>query len=469
MRVFLFLLSLWALVGTAAAQILHALVVSDVHFDSRFSPGAPRSSWCRGNESGAREAEYGRYGCDTAPILARKSLEAAGSAARAAEAAFVLLLGDLPGHALPAYEENRAAVREVVRKLRESIIPPPGQTGAQRRSIPILPLVGNNEGYPNYNLSLDPFDSRLQDLYDIYREEGLDVPEEFLEAGRYVYDLDVGEGKEYAPLPENDEIPDSENHGTESFGQGRPPRIRIVALNTLYYSVRYSHLEEADDDPLNQLEWLSQVLDHARDERVPVLIAAHLPPGVNGFTGAENLADRFSRRLAEILGENSDVISAAFYGHYHHEQLKLYDAMRWNSVPAIVCPSISPNNYNNPGFLVAEFSWNPEASGTVASKLKLRDYYHYSADLEECNMHGNVTFVMTYKFSDAYAGALRDPSGVSGLNVRTLLFQTVTDKEVMREYTKNARSGYAADRGRNVCAIRSPNRRLYHECIEEFP
>lgn len=373
-------------------------------------------------------------------------------------------------------------MRRVARKLRESLAgagPGGGQGEPSGRFIPILPLLGNNEGYPNYNLSLESFDGQLRDLYDIYREEGLDVPEEFMEAGRYSYVLEfAGSGGTESARGQPDlETPGDAPPGpkppamtekTDTGSGGGPLKVRIVALNTLYYSVRYQRIEETGEDPLGQLEWLSEELGRAREEKTPVIVAAHLPPGVNGFTGAENLVDRFSRSLARVLGENTDVVAAAFYGHYHHEQMKLYDAMRWSSAPALVCPSISPNSYNNPGFLIAEFSWRPAAGGTVASQLRFEDYWHYSADLEESNMYGNVTFRLAYRFSDAYAPALRAPGGVTGLNVRSLLFRTVTDRGMMREYTNNAKSGHAADRRRNTCAIRSPNRRLYHECLEDF-
>ena len=159
----------------------------------------------------------------------------------------------------------------------------------QEIGLQVYPVLGNHDIDPKSQFP----GSQTQDNFDYYKEVA-DVWQPWL--GQEAYGQ-FTKGGYYSIKP--DTLP-----------------FRLIGLNTnVYY--KSDKLTADMEDPLDQLKWLEQELDKARQGQEKVIIFAHVTPGMferyyrtnqDGFSGYYWFRPTFNEKFLQMVEQNSDVI-----------------------------------------------------------------------------------------------------------------------------------------------------------------
>jgi sphingomyelin phosphodiesterase acid-like 3 len=289
---------------------------------------------------------------------------------------FAIILGDFLAHnyraqyVLYAHDKSLAGYQSFVKKTFQFL------AIAVRQAIPagdIYPVVGNNDSYTgDYNVQAH---------------------------GGFLHDLSVT----WAPLISNS---DNQKNLRMNFPQygfyavtlPDNPSQKFLLLNTVLFStaVRGHGVNQAANAQLN---WLREQLEGARAAHQSVILAFHIPDGVNVymtllniFHGVDEFWQRnYSKKFNELLHEYAETIKAILPGHIHMDSFQVIGTQHENDVPVSFTPSISPIFGNNPGFKV--YSYDDKS-------LQLLNYDVYFYPLNE--MPIDRVWRKEYNFNQVY-------------------------------------------------------------------
>ena len=175
------------------------------------------------------------------------------------------------------------------------------------------------------------------------------------------------------------------------------PALRVLALNTNMFTANYSGLNASDQVDTNaQLEWIDTQLQDARTSGDRVVIAMHVPPGVDGYVGRSGgvttMWDRSLQYTGGVLNPKPEWVQATFlrivakYGpeivgllssHTHFNEIRrLHDCTPQSTFTEldVAIPSITTDHGNNPSVKLftydSQFEWTenvtyytPDSSG----------------------------------------------------------------------------------------------------------
>lgn len=96
------------------------------------------------------------------------------------------------------------------------------------------------------------------------------------------------------------------------------PGFRIISLNTNVCHIFNFWLVQNSTDPMAQLKWLINELQMAETAHEKVHIIGHIPPG------SEDCLKIWSHNYYEIVARYENTITAQFFGHTHHDEIKLF-------------------------------------------------------------------------------------------------------------------------------------------------
>jgi sphingomyelin phosphodiesterase acid-like 3 len=318
------------------------LMLSDVHFDPMADPGlmdrllpAEPEDW-RGIFESSEQTGLSRYGRDTNWMLLRSVLAQMKQALP--DAQFLLLPGDFLAHNFraafdaAAKEHSDAAYRVFVRKTMLFL------TQQLQRAFPdrpILPALGNNDDVCG-DFLLQPGGPFLADMLPILRS--------LVDGGGTSTSFDPG----WAGYG---------NYSVKVRG------IRVVAVNTVFFSRRYRNAcgSPADPDPGRAtLAWLEGELAAAKQAREPVWLLYHVPPGIDGFATLfrgscpDDILPMWEAAYTEpfyvLLRRYADTVVTAFAGHTHMDDFRLIGDANGRYAFALIMPAVSPIFGQNPGF-----------------------------------------------------------------------------------------------------------------------
>lgn len=364
-------LSLSAFAGHVAAQAveqgsakwIHAVFVSDIHFEPFRDPGkaaqlaaAPVRDWnsiLAAPASADAEAQFAKLqqtchakGQDTTYALYQSSLHAIH--ARAAEGAkFVIVSGDLIAHDFSCKFANvfpdaaPGAYRTFVEKTIAFVM---GELRTALPGVPVYAALGNNDSdCGDYQLDANgAFLKESGELFaaDLHGEERAEALQTFAAGGYYSASL---------PAPVE--------------------HTRLLVLDDLFISERYQTCGGKEDEApaAAQNAWLEQQLNEARERHEKVWVMTHIPPGVNAYATAMKGKDicgkgkptmfLSSEALPDLLAGYGDVIQLAIFAHTHMDEVRLLVPANVDAahppVAAKMVPSISPVDGNTPSFTVA--------------------------------------------------------------------------------------------------------------------
>ena len=175
---------------------------------------------------------------------------------------------------------------------------------------------------------------------------------------------------------------------------------RLVVLNTLLFSQRYSFEGDPSENPADkELEWLDYTLYKSRLKAEKVWFLYHIPAGIDSYAAAEHpdrspyfWREEYMMEFNRIMCGYSDVIEATFTGHTHMDEFHLFYDDETPVAYSHQIPSISPLFGNNPAYQIFEYSLSQSYVTGYATR-----YIH---DLD--SIEGLPEWSVEYDFNEIY-------------------------------------------------------------------
>lgn len=334
-----------SLLGTAEEEG-QFLVLTDVHIADDYVAGSAPRTFCTAGTG--RAGVHGYYNCDTPMATFRSSLQ---FAQRAGPYDFVLWLGDSPTKYLehPQHNQTTAHVMENVQRVADTI-------AAAFPDTQVFPSLGNHDHNPDDALA--PNETAYLDAV----------------------------AKLWARWLPADALATVRRGGYYTAPVRSTPGLRVVSLNTLYWSATNAWTANATGDIGGQLAWLKQVLAQARAAREHVLVVGHVPPVFE--VAINQWRPDFYDRYTALLAPHADLVVGHVFGHMHQDLFSVLAPPACPACllsPAMVVPGVTPRSS----------SMAPDAGPMPGKNPALRvyryradalvDYTQYYADLAAAN------------------------------------------------------------------------------------
>ena len=287
---------------------------------------------------------------------------------------FIIYTGDLPGHWPDEGNDHDTNIRLVLDGL-----------SSIAGNIPLFYAPGNNDA--------------LGGDYHSFANKNGKTP------------FSVLPGKSNYPALNADTI--YSNHKLFGYYSASPFKgLRIIALNSVLLGQKYvdDHCSVADtacsrkfqlQDGEDQMNWLGNQLEEAKNNNEMVYIIMHIPPGANAYMSYCTPMWKETSWTSSFLADTdkySATIKGIFYGHTHMDEVRRMTSSQTPgsfSEVAISCPGITPLHDNNPGFKTVKYD----------NSLELIDFTtHYTTyDSIKGTWGVNGTWGnLTYQFSTVY-------------------------------------------------------------------
>ena len=402
------------------APTLKMVQVTDIHYDQHYVENGTiycdTPLCCHEPASQYSRIKSGKFGgalnCDTSINTLKSFVQAAYDL----NPDFLIWTGDNAQHDAwnSTQEEAYFATRTIKKEIDEVF----------KNSIPIYPVIGNHEVYPN-DLLASGGESIFQVYADIYKDYFFEdqALETFSKYGYY-----------------------TEKHPNTN--------LRIIALNCLYCdSINYHHLSSNHTEAKKEFIWLEQVLREAESNGEYVYILDHFP--INSeFTLAE-----CSKRLIAIFDRFDYIIRGYFSGHNHLDDIapvRRYFEPRPIININYIAPSLTPNGEEglNPSFRQYIIDSNTK---------QVIDYEQYRLNLTEANLKGQAEWYLSYTATELF--------NVSDLTEREQMCSINTEGEyIKKRYSDNASEKQMHDKKEILkaeCTITTDSYYDYFECTEQ--
>ncbi|WP_172622738.1 metallophosphoesterase [Aquicella siphonis] len=374
------------------------LALSDIHFDPFVSCGytkpcplieklrrAPSVQWA--GIFAEFDTHPAKYGEDTNYPLLTSALAASRHAAEKSGAKFVMVLGDSLGHNFrsdykkysgdTSYSGFQAFTLKTFEFLTAQLV-------AAFPNLNIYIAVGNNDSYRGDYVT-QPGGSFFRDvslLWSRLLSEPADrktMRAQFPRAGYYAVTLS---------------------------GQRD---LRLIILNTNLFSSKAKG-QGISQAARAELDWLHEQLLQAKNRGQHVLVAMHIPEGVDVYATLRTRLIRlislwkneYIQRFQAELSQFAPQISGIFAGHLHSDWFQVLTFPNGHEVPVTGVPSISPVYGNNPGFKIYSYS---------NATLQIADYTTYYFPL-----NGGQSWLREYDFKRTYAQNCHQCPVVDGMN-----------------------------------------------------
>lgn len=251
---------------------------------------------------------------------------------------FMIILGDFLAHDFYkkfkkyAHHNSKQEYKRFVKKTLEYLTI---EINAIDPMINVYPVLGNNDSYTgNYKVVPNGlFLREISQVWSLFIKDKTNLQRfhnDFKTGGYYAIRL-------------------SDKH------------YRIIILNTVLFSDK-SQNAAVKEAAVQQLAWLKTQLAEAKQNNEWVIIAYHIPVGIDifktfhfGFSMSKEFwMPEYNRSYENILRQYPTVVSGILAGHVHTDAFQsLISKAR---VPVIFIPSISPIYGNNPGFKIISYT-----------------------------------------------------------------------------------------------------------------
>jgi hypothetical protein len=353
-------------VGNLAAQANSfargkLLLASDVHFNPMFDATlvpelqqAAPEQWPAILERGQPRA-FSPYGQDTNWWLLKSALDAMRKTMP--RPAVFIIDGDLLAHGFPAkyrattHDDDRQHYRTFIAKTVQFLAL---QLRQRWPDTQILITPGNNDD-DCQDYSIEAGGAFLTDSAPIVR--------------------DLAKGTE--ELAAN-----WQSLGSYSVLPASIPALRIVSVNTVFFSAKYqaqslqkncADVQSTADDAT--FRWLQNTLTDAQQANQKVWLMFHIPPGIDGYAsthpkggpvppvGLECVKDivpmwepEWTQKFDSLVMSYRGTVMASFAGHTHTDDFRVIGDPSAPTQFVLIDPAISPVYGQNPAFRVIEFS-----------------------------------------------------------------------------------------------------------------
>jgi hypothetical protein len=363
----------------ADAHTANFISVADIHFDPFYTCDsrakacplinklqmAPAEQWS--TILNAYDTRSPRYLEDTNAVLFKSTLKQFKKTAAEQHPQFVLVLGDFLSHdykknyQLYSGDHSIAGTQRFIDKTLQFIA---AQLAIAFSTIDIYMVVGNNDGYGEHYTSQAIFYKNVAPIWSTLIRDKYNrgsMQKEFAQAGYYAVDIQKG--------------------------------LRLIVLNTAYFSSRGTGM---DREAQNELNWLRKQLELLNTTQRKALIALHIP-SIPQISISQNIPvaalglwqPRYIEQFLLLLKGSAAHIMAVLPAHLHvdwAQRLQFKDVA--NPILLSATPSISPVVGNNPGYKV--YSYDPE-------DLVITNYLTYFYPLDKRKWKLEYDFMQTYQ------------------------------------------------------------------------
>ena len=330
--------------------------MTDVHYDLKYKEGSSvectKPLCCREPAEPGSKIVAGKFGyaghCDINENLFKSYVDAAYNL----KPDFIVWTGDNAPH--DVWEGSQDNVYESTKKLKNML------NEKFNHSVPIYPILGNHEKYPNdaYSTSGEP--ELLKNMADLYKEYLDDQAyESFKKFGYY-----------------------SMKH--------KDTNLRIIGLNCLICDTFNFYLIANQKDAKEEFKWLEKTLREAEKNNEFVYILDHIP--INGNFYLTECALRM-RALIDRFEYN---IRGYFTGHTHVDDVvvvKTYFEPRRPITLNYVAPALTTYPYVYPSF--RQYIIDPKT-------MLIIDYEQYRLNTEEANKSGNPVWKLSHTAKELF-------------------------------------------------------------------
>lgn len=251
---------------------------------------------------------------------------------------FVLVLGDLLSHDFRAsykkYSNNSLmGYQDFVKKTMAFLAL---EIKKPFPDVEVFPVIGNNDSYHGDYYS-DPYGLFYKDCAAIWSTLMTKTSQQFLKK-------DFSAGGYYALT-----LPNFNN-------------LKLIMLNSVLFST-YARGKHIDIAAQRELKWLEHELILAQKHHQKVLIAMHIPLGIDFYTALQTRFSKvqefwrmsYSREFRDQIKRHASVISGLLPAHIHYDVNQLILFNQPSDIPINFTASISPIFGNTPSFKVFTF------------------------------------------------------------------------------------------------------------------
>ena len=327
------------------------LQLTDAHYDLYYKVGADvdcsKPLCCRDNNiTTSTNTLSGKFGypgkCDINENVFRSFLDAA----EEAKPDFIIWTGDNAPH--DVWMGSQEHVFNSTRILRDML------NEKFQHKIPIYPILGNHEKYPNDEYGKDEKDllAGMADLYKEYLDDA--AYKQFKETGYYTM-----------------KHPNS--------------NLRIIALNCMECDTFNFNLIAEQTGAQKMFLWLEHVLLQAEKDGEIVYILDHIPINASFYL------TQCALRLRALLDRFNYIIRGHFSGHTHQDDIVgVHSYFNASDIISInyVAPALTTYSHKFPSFRVFEIDSNTK---------QVIDYEQYRLNVTDANIKGVAKWNLAYQ------------------------------------------------------------------------
>lgn len=204
-------------------------------------------------------------------------------------------------------------------------------------NLDIYPVIGNNDSYTG-DYEVAPHGKFLQDMADIWSVGIKDKTN----LDNFKRNLPIL-GYYKIVLPTN-------------------LKQSIIVLNSVLFS-SHIHSKTIQAAANQEFHWLHEQLQYAKDHHQQVIIADHIPIGIDAYATIKNQFNHvqqfwqpvYNTQFEDELNQFPSVIIAILSAHIHSDTFQFITVNKVSEIPVYFTPSISPIYGNNPGFKVFNY------------------------------------------------------------------------------------------------------------------
>ena len=350
------------------------MAISDIHFNPFAGCGLVTLQSCPMAETldqspvsnwdailAAHVTKMTTVGHDTNYLLLQSFMQEISQLKQTDHPIFVLFLGDALAHdfriryILTTHQKSKASYDRFVAKTMQYL------TLKLKGALPdtdVYPVVGNNDSYTGD--------------YDV-------VPE-----GQFFKDsAKLWSGLILTPAGKKSFLTNYPQAGFYAFTLPEQSQYKVLVLNSVLFSSRAQSPAVARAARV-QLAWLQTELQTAKVQHQKVLIAFHIPIGIDVYKTITSFFTRvqefwmpaYTQAFKKILGDNTNVVTGILAGHLHMDSFEILTTNSVDKIPVSIVPAVSPIFGNNPGFKMYRYD---------ASTFKLNNYetYYYPLNTDK--------------------------------------------------------------------------------------
>ncbi|CAK9020373.1 Sphingomyelinase phosphodiesterase C (ASM-like phosphodiesterase C) [Durusdinium trenchii] len=379
--------------------------LTDVHIEPFYNPenGHLKGDVCRVAEAfnkstcipfqvepEASSYPLGRLNCDPPVALLRSIMEhMARITEEGGKPEFVLFTGDIPSHQLSCQFHQARTIEMVITMLAK---------GIKSVAPKLYPAMGNNDYFPNYNISLEPNSPWQQFVASVYAREGVlegEALKTFARGGYYTATPRPG----LRLLVLNTVVWSQKVLDWDAAPKRHVQHHRTIANEHLYKGADaplpgadtsgwtwdedvvdkkvFVSCDDRPADPYGQLAWARAQLAEASRAGERVIVAGHVPPGDK--VGSNNFCPQHLADLVNLTRDFAEIIEVQLYGDHSNDEFRMVWSETGHRTRAaavssvLVSAGVTPRKHCNPSWRLFEVSKDHEVSDFTQFYLPLAD------------------------------------------------------------------------------------------------